>query len=466
MLQSNAMLLRMIGFLNLFLFGLSTLFTFLVVGPAQLLALPWDPDRRVAAALGRLTWGLGMFAIEPFWRVTITGKERLQGGPWILVANHQSMLDIPFLLHLPLALRLVGRPGVRRMPVFGQMLRFGRHVVLGEDDTVEGLARCQDLLSKGITIAIFPEGTRGDGKELLPFSRGAFELALRTNRPLLPVVIRGTADALPKGSPFCREKVSYFHMAVLEPVPVPGQATPAARRRLATEVRQAIEIAYTRPRPHLLVQGIFERYRSSGRMAAGFAKGKLSWDPVFWALFERLPEEGTLLDVGCGEGLLGLYLRVGGKKLKILGVDHDEGRIARARRAADGLSDLDFQVTDARSVEGSFDVITVIDVLHYLPTEAQAALLTRLVSLLRPGGRLYLRDPEPGRGLAGWWTRTTERLFVALGRHKGQGVTVQGSVATIEQLQRLGLEQLRAEDCSGGGFANMLVSGQKSALPG
>ena len=456
----------MIGFLNLFLFGLSTLFTFLVVGPAQLLALPWDPDRRVAAALGRLTWGLGLFAIEPFWRVTITGKERLQGGPWILVANHQSMLDIPFLLHLPVPLRLVGRPGVRRMPVFGQMLRFGRHVVLGEEDTVEGLARCQDLLAKGITIAIFPEGTRGDGKDLLPFSRGAFELALRTNRPLLPVVIRGTADALPKGSPFCKEKLNYFHMAVLDPVPVPGQATPAARRRLATEVRQAIEVAYRRPRPHLLIHSVFERYRSSGRMAAGFAKGKLSWDPVFWALLERLPEEGALLDVGCGEGLLGLYLRLGGKKLKILGVDHDEGRIARARRAADGLADLDFQVADARSVEGSFDVITVIDVLHYLPTEAQAALLVRLVALLRPGGRMYLRDPEPGRGLAGWWTRTSERLFVAMGRHKGEGVTVQGSVATMEQLGRLGLEQLRAEDCSGGGFANMLVSGQKSAPPG
>ncbi|HND31051.1 MAG TPA: methyltransferase domain-containing protein, partial [Myxococcota bacterium] len=195
-------------------------------------------------------------------------------------------------------------------------------------------------------------------------------------------------------------------------------------------------------------------------------RGKVSWDPVFWALLERLPEEGSLLDVGCGEGLLGLYLRLGGKKLNILGVDHDGARIARAQRAAAGLPDLEFQVADARSVEGSFDVITLIDVLHYLPTEAQAALLARLVGMLRPGGRLYLRDPEPGRGLAGWWTRASERLFVALGRHKGEGVTVQGSVATMAQLQRLGLERIHAEDCSGGGFANMLVSGQKPAIGG
>jgi 2-polyprenyl-3-methyl-5-hydroxy-6-metoxy-1,4-benzoquinol methylase len=352
------------------------------------------------------------------------------------------------------------------MPVFGQMLRFGRHVVLGEDDTVEGLARCEELLGKGITIAIFPEGTRGEGNELLPFSRGAFELALRTNRPLLPVVIRGTADALPKGSSFCKKKVSYFHMAVQEPVPVPAQPSPAARRRLATDVRQKMERAFYRPRPHLLAEELFHRYRSSGPMAAGFARGKVSWDPVFWALLERLPEAGELLDVGCGEGLLGLYLRLGGKKLKILGVDHDATRIERAQRAAVGLDDLDFRVGDARSVEGSFDVITLIDVLHYLPTEVQGALLARLVAMLRPGGHLYLRDPEPGRGLAGWWTRTSERVFVAMGRHKGEGVTVQGSVAISERLRALGLEELRVEDCSGGGFANMLVSGQKSLKEG
>ena len=107
----SRLLLRLIGAINLFVFGLWTLFTVVAVVPLQLLVLPWDPHRRMSARVGRLFWGVGMIGAQPFWRRRITGLDRLEGrGPFIIVANHQSMLDIPLLLSLPIPIKVAARP--------------------------------------------------------------------------------------------------------------------------------------------------------------------------------------------------------------------------------------------------------------------------------------------------------------------------------------------------------------------
>jgi 1-acyl-sn-glycerol-3-phosphate acyltransferase len=312
--------------LNLFLFGISTLVTLVLVVPIQLLLAPFDPLRKVAAAIGRWTWGIGMFGIQPFWRVTITGLERLEqasmrGG--IVVANHQSMLDIPLLMHLPVQLRLLARASLRKMPVFGQMAALGHHVFVDPDNPQATLSACQRYLDHGIWIAIFPEGTRSDGVSMLPFARGAFELALQTQAPILPACIRGTSIALPKGSAFTRKFLTPFHLSLLPPIYPEADTGPGARRRLAGAVRGAMEVAMSWPYPWELSEKLKVLYGAHSRWMGGFAYGKTKVDPVFWALFERLPKEGRLLDLGCGEGFLGAYLRLAGSRLEILGIDHD-----------------------------------------------------------------------------------------------------------------------------------------------
>lgn len=448
-----------IGLSNLVVFGLFTVLTLLVAVPLQIAALPWDPDRRVAAYLARAIWGIGMIRAQPFWRLTITGRERLGSGPYIVIANHQSMLDIPLLMHLPVPVRVGARPGVFRMPVFGHMAAFGRHVRIDPDDPQASLDACRRVLDRGISIVLFPEGQRGDGVALQKFHRGAFELALQTGAPLLPVAISGTATALPKGSAWARVPIARFHLQILDPIDL-GQKS---RRRLAAEAQAVMERAVAGPRPWEVSHAVMERYRPAGRARAGFAAGKTRFDPIFWTLWERLPREGRLLDVGAGEGLLGLYLRAAGSRLRVHGVDIDRARIDAANVAAAGDPDLVFTVADGQDAPfPEADAVVCIDVLHYLPPDRQDALIARLCAAVAPGGTLHLRDPEVGRGFASWWTATSERVFVALGRHAGGGVHVRGGAALAEAVGRH-LVDVVVTRAGTGPFANVLVSARRPA---
>ncbi len=454
-------LLRIIGVWNLWMFGFFTATLLVVAAVLQGVTLPFDSQRRVSASLTRWLWGRAMIGAHwPFWRVTTTGLERLGKGPWILAANHQSMLDIPLVTRLPVPVRVLARPGVFRMPVFGTMARVGRHINLdptSRETLEEAMRGARSASTEGASVLVFPEGTRGDGDVLQPFNRGAFELAIQAGADVLPVAISGTRDALPKGTAFPIKVFCHFHLQLLEPVPVEGQS----RRKVATRVRERIEAALAGPRPWEVCAAVKSAYLPLGRGRAGWAYGKTSFDPVFWALHERLPVQGRWLDVGCGEGLLAVYVRAAGHQLQASGLDPDAARVGQATT----LLGAGFSVGDARTADlgAGWDVITCIDVLHYLSAEEQRLVLTRFVDALAPGGLLLLRDPDPSRGLAGALTVRAEQALVAGGRHVGDGVSAQGA-AGLASLLREQLDGLKAEDCSAGTpFANVLISGRKPA---
>lgn len=445
------------GLVAIVVFVLATVVTVLAAVPAQLVALTWDPHRRVAAGVTRWTWGVGHFFCQPFWRVRVTGRERLAGPACIVVANHQSVLDIPLLMHLPVPVRFGARGGVFRMPLFGAMARFGRHLVLAEDADLDGVvARVRALLADGIHVVVFPEGTRSDGHTLAAFKRGAFELAIRCGADVLPVCVRGTADAAPPGAMFPRAAGPRFHVQVLPRLPSAGHT----RRTLAREATTAIAAALAAPDPFGLSARVFDRYRATGRVASGYAFGKTAVDPIFWAAWERLPREGLVVDVGCGEGLLGAYLHACGSAVRVWGVDVDAERVARAAVTA-SPGDA-YRVGDARTVvlPGDAAAVTCFDTLHYLTADEQAAVVGRMIAALAPGGVLLVREAEPGQGWTSRWTAASERVFVWLGRHQGERVVVAGA-ARLAALLDGPLTDVRVEDASVGPFANRLVWGRK-----
>lgn len=453
----------MVGLWNLFIFGLYTVIFIAVVAALQAVAIPVDPRRRVAATLTRWMWGgLMIHAHWPFWRVTTTGLERLGKGPWVLAANHQSMLDIPVVCRLPVPVRVLARPGVFRMPVFGMMARQGRHINL-DPSTPESLQRAVDHvrreLAEGASVLVFPEGTRGDGPGLLPLKRGVFEIAIQSGTDVLPICISGTRDALPKGSPFALKAFCRFHLQVLEPVPVAGRT----RREVTRLVEERMTRALTGPRPWEVCAAVKQRYAALGRFRAGWAGGKTSADPVFWALHERLPAAGRWLDVGCGEGLLAVYLQAAGHTLQAHGIDPDKDRVSQANAVlGEGFTVGDARDLEATGLQGPWDVITCIDVLHYLSSEEQRAVLAGFAAQLRPGGRLFVRDPDASRGFRGALTVGAERALVAGGRHVGEGVQAQGASGLARWMGEL-LMHVHTEDCSAGTpFANVLLSGRKS----
>ncbi len=129
-----------------------------------------------------------------------------------------------------------------------------------------------------------------------------------------------------------------------------------------------------------------------------------------------LTDEGRILDVGCGFGLFAAYFGQTHPQRRIVGVDPSARRIALAQGVAQslGLKDHTFVVGDVRTapLEGPFDAVYVLDVMHHLPREDQQSVLERLRSLLVPGGMLLVKDitTEPHFGLL--FTELLDRLMV------------------------------------------------------
>jgi 1-acyl-sn-glycerol-3-phosphate acyltransferase len=140
-----------------------------------------------------------------------------------VVANHESQAD-PFLLSfLPWDMRWVAKEELFHQPLTGWAMRFGGDIPIrrGEGESVrEMMNECQRALAGGISVMMFPEGTRSKGGELLPFRDGAFRLALAAGVPILPVALAGTRQMRPKHSKWFGK--AHACAKILEPISTAG----------------------------------------------------------------------------------------------------------------------------------------------------------------------------------------------------------------------------------------------------
>lgn len=157
-------------------------------------------------------------------------------------------------------------------------------------------------------------------------------------------------------------------------------------------------------------------YRSAGRFAWHFARGKLSRDPVFFGLIERglIPARARVLDLGCGQGLLAAFL-LAARDLAERGHWPSDWPAAPRPEAIRGIELMPRDVDRARKALGdrgefilgnichtdfgSADAVVILDVLHYIDRDAQEAVLDRVRQALRPGGVLLLRIGDAAGGL-------------------------------------------------------------------
>ncbi|MBP6667994.1 MAG: 1-acyl-sn-glycerol-3-phosphate acyltransferase [Gemmatimonadales bacterium] len=140
-------------------------------------------------------------------RITLRGEglERVEGmGPCVFVANHQSWLDIlALLVLLPGSVRFVAKKELGRVPLFGPAMRAAGHIEVDRRDlrsAVSAYEAAGRVIRSGFSALVFPEGTRSRDGRLLPFKKGPFVLAIVAQVPVVPVVILGSHEALPRGS--------------------------------------------------------------------------------------------------------------------------------------------------------------------------------------------------------------------------------------------------------------------------
>lgn len=199
---------------------------------ALVVCMPFDRSRRTVHELSRLLVRI-FFFIPPFWRQRVIGREFVdKRKSYVIVLNHNTVIDIPTLYYLPLNFRWVSKREVFRVPFFGQFLVLhgdicidrGRAAAARDQMVAEGTK----WLRRGASVAVFPEGTRSKDGQIHRFKTGAFTLAKEAGVAVLPVVLEGTATLIGKNYLFnWRNRIT---VRVLPPV--------SAERVAATEVHE------------------------------------------------------------------------------------------------------------------------------------------------------------------------------------------------------------------------------------
>lgn len=168
----------------------------------------------------------------------------------IYVANHQSQLDIPALaLAMPADFRMIAKKELLRVPIFGWALWLAGFPFIdrgSRERAIRTLDRSARLFRDGVSLVIFPEGTRSPDGRLLPFKKGGFVLALQTGVPIVPVSIRGGSAVLPRGS--LRPRPGRIDVVFSAPVSTAGYSL-ETKERLIDEVRRRILAGLVSSRP-------------------------------------------------------------------------------------------------------------------------------------------------------------------------------------------------------------------------
>jgi len=204
-----------------------------------LLALAFD-SRRLMNNRRMVIQGIVLTRMSPFWKVITEGQDKIDHNQaYIIVPNHQSMLDIVFFNMLRHRLRWVSKKEVFRVPLIGWEMRMVKYIELvrgNKSSVIKMMGECVESLQDSISVVIFPEGTRSLTGAIGKFKTGAFQLAVKTDKPLLPVLIDGTGDIMPKKGGIIFRNRKIIRLRVLDPI-FPGQFGTGDPEELASKVR-------------------------------------------------------------------------------------------------------------------------------------------------------------------------------------------------------------------------------------
>lgn len=233
--------LKIYIFLAFIFFILSPLFFFIGCF-LKLLTFPFD-KKGVVLHYAYGIWGhLSLFFLPKCRGVDVIGFDKIDPSKkYVIVANHQSQLDILIGFTLRFPFKWVSKKEVFNVPFIGWGMTLNNYIPIQRGDlhgVKEMLKACSKALQNNHSIFIFPEGTRTKNGEMIPFKTGAFTIALENKTDILPIVIRNTGKLLPTGTLIMHEPIK-VELEILNPIPYKSFKTKNSKQ-LASEVQAII----------------------------------------------------------------------------------------------------------------------------------------------------------------------------------------------------------------------------------
>jgi 1-acyl-sn-glycerol-3-phosphate acyltransferase len=197
-----------------------------VLGAASLVSSVFDRSGQFAHRCAR-AWSWLILKTTGV-QVAVQGLDRLTPGrTYIFVANHQSHYDTPVIFSsLPFQLRIIAKESLARFPVLGWHLKRGGHLFVDRrhPDRSGILKRWGALVSEGLSLIIYAEGTRSANGHVARFKAGSFLLAIQAGLPIVPLAVIGTRRIMPKGR--LRTEPAQVTLVVHDPIQPPALEAP------------------------------------------------------------------------------------------------------------------------------------------------------------------------------------------------------------------------------------------------
>ena len=173
----------------------------------------------------------------------IEGKENLvKGENYVYISNHTSIMDIPVMIYgLKDNIRIIYKKELEKLPIFGRGIKVSPYIPVSRGDgmkSMHSLNEANKAMQENSSILIFPEGTRSQDGEIGEFKRGAFILAAKANKKIVPVTIIGTNNILAKGS--IKANSGKVKLIISKPIEIAQDMNKPQMLQFISNVRQTI----------------------------------------------------------------------------------------------------------------------------------------------------------------------------------------------------------------------------------
>ncbi len=316
--------------------------------------------------------------------------------PSLIIANHQSFIDILLLLSTAPKIVMVTNRWVWNSPFFGRIIRYAdfQNIDNGYDALADSL---QKQVDAGYSVVIFPEGTRSADCTVQRFHKGAFYIAEKLGLDIIPVVLYGTGQISSKKQPF-HIKSGLIVAHIMKRVSVGDnsfgktyQEKSKCYRRWFVQEYAKLNDIYGRAGNPYFRDALIKNYIYKGPVLEWYMRVKCRIDG-YYDLWDRLlPRNASIVDVGCGYGQMCFMLGTLAPERKILGIDYDSDKIELAKHSFLRNSRITFVHADMRDLVLPYaDAFIFNDSLYYVGTEKQFSILSQALSCLNENGMILV----------------------------------------------------------------------------
>lgn len=404
-------------FLTYSLFVIGSFFLTFVGLCFRLIPFGKNPLKLIYHHLIRILTGAVLYLNFKLKKRIVNLTSHTYSTPSVIIANHNSFLDILITTMLNPKVVLLTNKWVWNSPVFGGVVRLADYfpVMEGADDSV---SRLKKKVDQGYSVVVFPEGTRSENGQIQRFHKGAFYLAEKLNLPITPLIIHGAYQGIPKNTFYVNDSV--LTIKFLPRIESDDLRFGTAYAERCKSISRYFKNEHARinndpNQSDWFVDRLKSNYMYKGPVLEWYLEIKMRLEKNYRFFHEQVPHNARVLDLGCGYGFLPYTLHLLSAERTIHGVDYDEEKISIAENGYLRGNQLTFECADVSVYsELQYDVIIMSDVLHYLLPEDQVALLKRCFHQLNSGGKIIIRDGNADMKQRHKGTKLTELFSVKL----------------------------------------------------